>query len=531
MKKWSLVFLTQLLLLPTALAFARIRQRRHEGGTTVVQLMKPKTSTTTTTTRLLASMNPSRITPVPSIVEMPLDVVVPSPPSRGVIMVDPFSKFHSGYMMDLAVTEYGVGVVRVISPYIATGLQQQLQQQQRDDNNDDDDDNNNILKNVAPLDVVDLRRWVNEIPFEIQAVICESDSGLAYAETLACVLHDDVGIVSVRHNGLQEARRDKFAMNEVCGQHNIPVVQQRLCSSVEDGVNIAHQIFGCTSELTTSIPVIVKPRRGVASDRVALCKTLDDIPGAVQAILDSTVFGTYDMKHDAVLLQEYVDGTEYAIDVVSKHGVHKVAALWVYDKTSTSEDGVTNPFAYLSGKLVSDDCEQHATAVMDYTEECLNALGIQWGMTHSEVKVRSDGSIRLMEVNVRQQNDNFMPLCDACLGYNAMDLCLSAYLDEDGLFESVPHRPNLLCSGMIVNLACFVEGTVSSIHHLEEIESLESVQAIELYPSFHVGQAVRRTKDIRSDCGWIHLVNESEENMMEDYAKICEWMPSIFEVE
>ena len=425
-------------------------------------------------------------------------------------MVDPFSKYHSGYMMDLAVTEYGVGVVRVISPYIAKGLQQ-----------------DHVLDNVAPLDLVDLRQWVDQIPFDIQAVICESDSGLAYAEQLACALQD-VG-VSLQHNGPQEARRDKFAMNEVCRQHDIPVVAQRLCSSVEEGLHAAHEVFRCTNDPATSVPVIVKPRRGVASDRVALCRTLEDVPGAVQAILDSTVFGTYDMKHDAVLLQEYVDGTEYAIDVVSKDGVHKVAALWVYDKTSTSDDGVTNPFAYLSGKLVSDD--EHATAVMDYAEACVTALGIQWGMTHSEVKVRSDGSIRLMEVNVRQQNDNFMPLCDACLGYNAMDLCLSAYLDQDGLFEAVPPRPNLQCQGMIVNLACFVEGTVSSVHHLEEMEELESVQAIELYPSFHVGQAVRRTKDIRSDCGWIHLVNESEEDMMADYAKICEWMPCIFEVD
>ncbi|KAI2497173.1 hypothetical protein MHU86_17321 [Fragilaria crotonensis] len=122
-----------------------------------------------------------------------------------------------------------------------------------------------------------------------------------------------------------------------------------------------------------------------------------------------------------------------------------------------------NPFAYLSGKLVSADDPNHpfALAIMDYVDDCLSALDIFWGMSHSEVKVSSKGHIRLMEVNVRQQNDHFGPICNICMGYNALDLCLSAFLDDpnddDSLFASVPTRPMLLRHGVIVNLACFVE--------------------------------------------------------------------------
>ena len=459
---------------------------------------------------LLRLANPD--IPVPSIVEIPPDFVTPT---RGIILVDPFSKYHSGYMMDLAIHNYGVGVVRVISPYIAKGLTSQQ---------------HDVRCMIAPLESPALKEWLEQIPFEIQAVICESDSGLSYAEKLACALEQE-GIL-LHHNRYLQARRDKFAMNEMCRLDGIDVVAQTLCKSVEESIFHA-KTFGCLDDSTTSIPVIIKPRRGVASDRVSLCRTLNEVPGAVEAILNSTVFGTYNSKHTNVLLQEYVDGTEYAIDIVSKDGVHKVAALWVYDKTSTSEDGTKNPFAYLSGKLVSTNDPLHAClpAVMDYVEECLTALDIRWGMSHTEIKVQIDGRIRLIEVNARQQNDNFGPLCDACLGYNAMDMCLSAYLEEDGIFEAVPSRPILRLHGMIVNLACFVEGTVSAIHHLDRIEELESVEALEIYPGFDIGQLVRRTKDIRSDCGWVHLVNESEDNMMDDYKKICKWMPSIFDVE
>lgn len=32
------------------------------------------------------------------------------------------------------------------------------------------------------------------------------------------------------------------------------------------------------------------------------------------------------------LVQEYLDGEEYAVDIVSRNGVHRVCAIWEYDK-------------------------------------------------------------------------------------------------------------------------------------------------------------------------------------------------------
>lgn len=457
-------------------------------------------------------------------------------PARGILVVDGFSENHSGYMINRAIHDYSVGVVRVISPYMARGLQKQqeeLQQSQEHQELPVD-----FFQQTAPLDPQHLKRWLDSIPFPLEAVICESDSGLDYAERLACAIDELItSKPPLKHNGYLEARRDKFKMNERCRSRGIQTVWQALCRTPEEALKVAQGSATSWSCNIADHGVIIKPRRGVASDRVALCQTLDDISAAAKQILDSIVFGTYDVHHDAVLMQEYVDGTEYAVDVVTRDGVHKTAALWVYEKTSTSDDGTSNPFAYLSGKLVSADDPNHpfALAIMDYVDDCLSALDIFWGMSHSEVKVSSKGHIRLMEVNVRQQNDHFGPICNICVGYNALDLCLSAFLDDpnddDSLFASVPTRPILLRHGVIVNLACFVEGQVCKIHHLDEIQSLESYVTMELFPGFEVGSTVRRTKDIRSDCGWVHLVHEREDCMMRDYEVVRSRMPTMFQVQ
>ena len=462
-------------------------------------------------------------------------------PARGILIVDGFSEHHSGYMIDRAIHDYNIGVVRVISPYMARGLQTQLEElKQLQDQHQLPVD---YFQQTAPLDPQDLNTWLGCIPFPLEAILCESDSGLDYTERLACAI-DQLFTTNpqihkpLKHNGYLEARRDKYLMNELCRSRGIQTVWQALCRTPEEAVEVTQ---GFDASLSTPVDIanhgiIIKPRRGVASDRVALCRTLDEVSAAASQILETIVFGTYDVVHDAVLMQEYVDGTEYAVDVVTRDGAHKTAALWVYEKTSTSEDGTSNPFAYLSGKLVSSDDPNHpsALAILDYVDDCLTALEISWGMSHSEVKVSSIGYIRLMEVNVRQQNDHFGPLCSICIGYNAMDMSLSACLDdphdEDSLFASVPTRPILQRHGIIVNLACFVEGQVSQIYHLEEIQNLESYVSMELFPGFEVGNTVRRTKDIRSDCGWVHLVHEREDCMMRDYQIVRNRMLTMFEV-
>jgi len=415
---------------------------------------------------------------------------------------------------------------------MAEGLQRQARQ---------DDATESYFQWTAPLDLEDLKEWWKAIPFTLEAVICESDSGLEYAEQLACALQDNF-VPQLKHNGYLPARRDKYAMNELCRQSGIVTVRQALCRCEEEAQQLAQNVFGMTSPTNPmSQKVIVKPRRGVASDRVTLCHTLDDVAAATRQIVNTTEFGTYHTVYDAALMQDYVDGIEYAVDVVSSRGRHKTTALWVYEKTSTDTDGQSNPFAYLCGKLVSSDDPAHpyAAAVMDYVEACLTALNIQWGMSHTEVKVSSEGEIRLMEVNVRQQNDHFAPICSICIGYNALDVCLAAYLSnhnddndesQSDLFFQIPSRPILLRQGMIVNLACFVEGEIVKIHHLDDFTSLDSFVAMELFPGFDIGNKVQRTKDIRSDCGWVHLINDDDECLMRDYELICRRMPTMFEI-
>jgi gamma-glutamylcyclotransferase (GGCT)/AIG2-like uncharacterized protein YtfP len=306
-----------------------------------------------------------------------------------------------------------------------------------------------------------------------------------------------------------------------------------------------------SSSSTSSSPssptyCVVKPCRGVASDDVYFCKNLKDVEEAFLKIHHTPIFGDASgEKHESVLIQEFAKGTEYAIDIVSKNGEHKVAALWRYDKRSINNA----PFVYFATEVINAQTET-GQKVCKYAMDVLDTLDVKWGLTHVEVILDStvddkEGQIGegpvLVEVNCRQHNTDFVPLTSISVGYNALDMLLAAYLGDNVdlpietehlrlEWDELPHLSKPRAYAAIVHLVSYVEGEVIGIDEnvMEELENLPSVLALEIYDHFSVGNKIGKTIDIRSDSGWVHLMNDDEEQFIADYNRIVELMPLMF---
>eukprot|EP00966_Prymnesium_polylepis_P177819 4117869-Prymnesium_polylepis.1 len=94
----------------------------------------------------------------------------------------------------------------------------------------------------------------------VRGVVCGDDGGLADAERLAHAL------IPERANGILPARRDKYAMNDVLRAAGMPTVAQAAPASWDEAVNFVRG-GAC------GLPVVIKPRRGVASILVGLAHT------------------------------------------------------------------------------------------------------------------------------------------------------------------------------------------------------------------------------------------------------------------
>lgn len=480
------------------------------------------------------------IDPTPQV-DIP-DVWAPGP-KRALVFMDKFSDYHGGYLSRMAREVYGVACINVLSDYMI-GYFQKFHPEL------------NEPKSMAIPTQKQLHAWLDALPVDIiEGIICESDSGLSDGERVADMLQ------LIKQNGCNEARRNKFLMNEELCKAGLTTVKQKLCSSIDEAKEFAKELGVCdfveqtlaqenelpesagketqtgllgsgyNTHIMGSILCIVKPVRGVASEQVFLCRNLSNVEHAFEQIHGNTVFGSPRHTHDTVLVQEFAFGTEYAIDTVSKDGEHKVAALWRYDKRPAN--GAS--FVYHATELIEANESEIGTIICDYAMKALDALGLKWGTTHTEVILTCDGP-RLVEVNCRQHNMDFTPLTMACMGYNSLDMLLNSYIGEglvghDITWDDYPTLPSVRARAAMVHLVNHATGRLVSVNGvaLNEIQRLESVLDMEVYSSFlEIGGIISPTVDIRSDAGWVQLVNDDAEVFQDDYQRILDLMPTLF---
>jgi len=472
--------------------------------------------------------------------------------TKAIILMDGFCPYHGQYIAKAAHHLYGAAVIHVISDFCTRYLYQVEKHT---------DHLSSRMPDLSNGDEV--AAWMSLVPssLDICGLYCESDSGLEDAEKLGVAL----GLYPRCHDGVNTARRDKFLMNKIVSSAGLDVVKQKSCHTLEEAEEFAKEL-GLNDDASGAVKgnennsplVVVKPHRGVASDDVHLCSNMKSLREAFAKIHSSPVFGSSTAaKHQSVLVQEFARGTEYAVDVVCRDGERKVAALWKYDKRAVNDA----PFVYFATQLVpaannddegsNKDVEE---AVCNYVFNALDALDIRWGISHVEVIVtrNAEGSIqvRLVEVNCRQHNTDFMPLTNACVGYNALDMVLAAYLGENEEstslheypeeaahlrlpWESLPALPTTRAHGAIIHFVSYVQGKISRINYdvLDQMEELPSVMDMHVYPHFlEEGNEIEKTVDIRSDTGWAHVMNDDEEEFQRDVARLIELQKEMFDV-
>ena len=276
---------------------------------------------------------------------------------------------------------------------------------------------------IVPFDddvLIMKQRLLSLTALDVIAVLPGAETGVELADTLSEVLH-------LRTNGtaLSEARRNKYVMGETIRSAGLRAVKQlRATTWIE--------IESWLSEWNPDpFKVIVKPMDSAGSDDVTLCLSWEEVRNAFGNIMGKV--NGLGIVNKAVLLQEYLEGQEYVLDMVSRDGEHKVAAIWAYDRRPINGAG----FVCFGQRLLTAD-EPHCRELIDYQKRVITALGIRNGPTHGEVKW-CKGEPVLVEVGARCHGAEgvWQQISDAVYGYNQVQCSIDAYFDEKA-FNTLP---------------------------------------------------------------------------------------------
>jgi hypothetical protein len=221
---------------------------------------------------------------------------------------------------------------------------------------------------------------------------------------------------------------------------------------------------------TLDWPVILKPSKSVASDHVFCCQSADEVCRAAEAILsDTNVLGC---RNQTVLVQEFLAGSEYAVDTVSYEGQKKTTAIWQYNRPA----GARNYVGYDAMTLLPYVGERQE-ALQSYAFEVLDALAIQFGPAHCELMC-VDGEPVLIEVGARLSAGNNASLSRICGGICQLDETVEAILAPDRFLGTLSHQPHLQRRAVNVFLIPRRQGRLARARGLEEIRRLPTLHSM-----------------------------------------------------
>jgi L-amino acid ligase len=155
-----------------------------------------------------------------------------------------------------------------------------------------------------------------------------------------------------------------------------------------------------------------------------------------------------------------------------------------------------------------------------YVAKVLDALGIRFGPSHTEVMVTPAGEVLLIETAARMMGALDVSMITEAFGYNPLQLTAEAYLAEDRFLDRLkaplPTRRRHAC---MVQMLSSSRGTLRGFD-LAKLTGLPSFHGADLF--LHAGEPLVPTIDSYTSPGLIFLSHADPNAIDLDYQTLRE---------
>jgi ATP-grasp domain len=322
---------------------------------------------------------------------------------------------------------------------------------------------------------------------KLQAVIPLSETAVDYADILAAMLdlpyHNPLSLVT--------ARRDKGIMKEAVLRSGIRV-------AAFSRVHACHEVQTFMEEQYLDFPVVIKTPQGFSTTDVFICTDIQQISDALTSIVGR--MGPDGRTVSEALVEEYIDGTEFAVNMIAFQGNITITDVWKYSKTEKAR--------YCQADICNPNSEE-LFHVIEYCKRVAFAVGIRFGAAHVEVKAELDYDgvyvdPCMIEIGARLSGGRKASMTQASL--NGEWNPFSALIDvHSGILPSFPE--DFVPKQFVRHIFLPVENS----GYVEDI-SLDTSKLKTLHSYVMIvqkGDFIEETTDITSCAGFIWLVGQN----------------------
>jgi biotin carboxylase len=244
-------------------------------------------------------------------------------------------------------------------------------------------------------------------------------------------------------------------------------------------------------------PCVVKPVAGSGSAGVAVVRHAGELAMAFERA--STRFD--DLPDAGVLVEQFHEGPQFSIESFSELGEHQVVSI-----TRKFSDPTT--FVELGHVASADLTAQQQSDVHDYVERVLEALGVEFGATHTEIVLTAAGPC-VIETHVRMGGDEI-----PALTFDATGVDLAEYVVRQTVGEKVLPDIRAALAGdrpatrsAIWFVAAPAAGVLSDVSGLDEARTVPGVCAVELL--VQPGSTIGALESSDSRVAYVRAVGET----------------------
>jgi biotin carboxylase len=235
-----------------------------------------------------------------------------------------------------------------------------------------------------------------------------------------------------------DAARSKIRTRELSAQLGLPTPRAQRVRSLDE-------LFAAAAYV--GFPAVVKPEFGASAVGCVRVDDMESLPG-VYALVRRIVTPENDVIFRAgndLLLEEYLDGVEFDVDLVMHEGrclFASVSENWPTAEPSFQETGLHCPPTY-DRKAVR--------RLVDFCVRTVQSFGLRSGVLHVEGKCTSRGP-RIIEVNARMGGARIHEIVEAVWGVDLIEAQLRSCLalpptvkpsrrPRSGVVNTIVHAP------------------------------------------------------------------------------------------
>ena len=268
-------------------------------------------------------------------------------------------------------------------------------------------------------------------------------------------------------------------------------------------------------------PVIVKPVHLSQSQLVEVCSDLEELISKVSYIfahIEETYADNGVNRKPAVIIEQFITGRQYSVD--SYIDADGVAIHTPICKQTVSRDIGGTGFETVWSGYPSYLSDEEELRVYEAVDKSIKALGVKGNPTHIEVKIMPEGTVKIIEVNLRNGGMR-ATLLDLSFGIDHIDNTLKTIVGEPVSISQKILKYSAVPQFWAPNI-----GDFEGLKNREKVQKLKSFVSDRLHTS-HMGREVGPAEKGYPKLYYAILAHKNEAQLQSDLQKARELLKVI----